>query len=356
MERRKFIRNTGLALSGLAMSPRLIANSTTDYKLPDNWFWSHGSSRISVENWKILFDRLSRAGFNGMLSNGNHQFYTDLAPLCKEFGIQLHAWQWTVNRGGYAKEHPEWYSVSRKGDSVIDKPPYVGYYKWLCPSNEEVRKVIADDYANLTSIPGLSGVHLDYVRYCDVYLPTGLQPKYDLVQDHEMPEYDFCYCENCRSKFEGIHGYDPLDKDDPVADEAWHNFRLDQVVELVHGIVDAVHAKNSIITGAVFPTPEMSRRMVRQDWARFNLDAYQPMLYHDAYLEDTHWIARGIGEARAELGPDIPIYAGMLFGRNFDPKLLVETYKEVRDAGGNGISIFTGRSLSDEQLKAFGKI
>lgn len=340
-------------MAGMSVLPSVMGSTQVTPDLPNNWVWLNGSSRVSTDRWKRLLERLSRAGFNGIACNASDNFYQEFAPLCKNFDVQLHAWRWTVNRGQYGTEHPDWYAVNRNGESVLDKPPYVGYYKWLCPSNTEVRTLLRDDYVAIAQLPGMSGVHLDYVRYSDIFLPIGLQPKYNLVQDHEMPEFDYCYCDTCRSKFEKAHGYDPLSLDDPSKDEAWHQFRLDQVVELVHGIVDGIHQLGSVITGAVFPTPAMSRRMVRQDWARFNLDAYQPMLYHNAYLEDTHWIARGIGEAREELGPETPIYAGMLIGGDFDPQLLVDTYHRVRDAGGNGISIFTGWSLNDKQLHAF---
>ncbi len=335
--------------------PSLLGNTIPNLNSPDNWVWLNGSSRISTDRWKNLLERLSKGGFNGIACNGSDQFYTEFAPLCKEYDIQLHAWRWTVNRGQYGKDHPEWYAVNRNGDSVLDKPPYVGHYRWLCPSNTEVRDLLRDDYVKLTQLPGMTGVHLDYVRYCDIFLPIGLQPKYNLVQDYEMPEFDYCYCDTCRGKFEQTHGYDPKNLDDPSKDKAWHQFRLDQVVELVDEIVTGVHDVGSLISGAVFPTPEMSRRMVRQDWARFNLDAYQPMLYHKYYLEDTHWIAKGIGEARKEISADTPIYAGMMFGKDFDPQLLVDTYHRVKDAGGNGLSIFTGWSLSDKHLKAFAR-
>ncbi len=95
--------------------------------------------------------------------------------------------------------------------------------------------------------------------------------------------------------------------------------------------------------------------MVRQDWPRFQLDAYMPMLYHNYYLEDTHWISRSIAEAKSELPQDTPIFAGMMMSRNFDPALLFDTQKRVIDAGGNGLSVFTGWSLSDEQLALLGK-
>ena len=42
-------------------------------------------------------------------------------------------------------------------------------------------------------IEGLESVHLDYVRFPDVILGADLQPKYGIVQDKELPEYDYGY-------------------------------------------------------------------------------------------------------------------------------------------------------------------
>ncbi len=356
MKRRQFVKNSGLIMAGLSVLPNLGYTSGTNQGLPNNWVWLNGSNQIDKDRWKHLLERLRRGGFDGIACNGSDEFYLEFAPLCKEFGIQLHTWRWTVNRGNYKDTNPEWYAVNRNGENVWEKPPYVHHYRWLCPSREGVRKALTDDYVALSKLEGISGVHLDYVRYCDIILPIGLQPKYNLVQDHEMAEFDYCYCDHCREKFEGIHGYDPKSLDDPSKDSKWHQFRLDQVVELVDDIVLGVHQAGSVITGAVFPTPAMSRRMVRQDWSRFNLDAYLPMLYHNYYLEDTHWISNCIAEARTEVSRETPIYAGMMMGRNFDPKLLVDTYHRVIDAGGNGLSIFTGWSLDDHQIDALSRI
>ena len=48
--------------------------------------------------------------------------------------------------------------------------------------------------AHIVEMNAVDGVHLDYVRHCDVILPRGLWERYDLVQDIEHPEFDFCYC------------------------------------------------------------------------------------------------------------------------------------------------------------------
>ena len=79
-----------------------------------------------------------------------------------------------------------------------------------------------------------------------------------------MPEFDYCYCPLCREIFKQKFGYDPLEAKDPSEDHVWHQFRLDQLVKVVQEIAKAIHVRDSIITAAVFPTPEMSRKMVRQ--------------------------------------------------------------------------------------------
>ena len=58
------------------------------------------------------------------------------------------------------------------------------------------------------------------------------------------------------------------------------------VADLVNQyLVPAAHAKNKLITAAVFPGPSLARTMVRQDWGRFELDAFLPM-HNCATLDD----------------------------------------------------------------------
>jgi uncharacterized lipoprotein YddW (UPF0748 family) len=352
MNRSDFLKSSLLAVAGLTLAPSLTFGAAGRQVLPGNWAWMDGSDLTPAAYWKELFDKLLDGHVNGLLINGSDKLYEKIGPLSLKSGMQIHAWRWTMNRGDYMKEHPEWYSVNRLGQSVIDKPPYVHYYRWLCPSRPEVADLLAKDYSRLSEIPGIQGVHLDYVRYCDIYLPVALLPKYNLVQDHEMAEFDYCYCPLCRDTFKQKWGYDPMDRADPSLDKTWHQFRLDQLVQLVRGIARAVHDRGSIITGAVFPTPQMSRTMVRQDWARFDLDAYLPMLYNGFYLKPTDWIAECVKEARTEIGGSVPIYAGLMMSPDiFTPDVLARTIRQVKEAGGQGISAFTAGGLNKAQLR-----
>ena len=69
-------------------------------------------------------------------------------------------------------------------------------------------------------------------------------------------------------------------------------FPLDAITRVVDAITKAVKADHKAISAAVFPGPSMARKMVRQDWGEWTLDAYYPMIYNKFYYEGPEWIGR----------------------------------------------------------------
>jgi len=103
------------------------------------------------------------------------------------------------------------------------------------------------------------------------------------------------------------------------------------------------------ITAAVFPTPSIARKVCRQDWDKWPLDAACPMTYNSFYEEPVEWI----GDCMREniQAASFPIYAGL-----YMPDMQkVEDFKKaialVHKRGGAGVSLFGG--VSDEHWKAF---
>ncbi|BDD11388.1 hypothetical protein FUAX_38200 [Fulvitalea axinellae] len=350
MRRREFIKVMAVTATAVGVGAcGTGAEAGTGLK---NWAWVRGMRDKSEEEILEFCKKLKSNGIHGILPEGHYEIFKRLAPIVKKSGLELHTWRWTMNRGDYMKDHPEIYAVSRNGESVVDKPPYVKYYRFLCPSSEKAQQFIIDDYVRIAKLDGVDAVHLDYVRYVDVILPIALQPKYNLVQDHEMPEFDFCYCERCRGKFKEKYGQDPLDMEDPSQSKEWHQFRLDTLSAFVRRIVDAVHAEGKKVSGAVFPSPSISRKIVRQDWPNFNLDVYMPMLYFKDYKGDLNWIKERITENKRYLKPHQKMYAGLHVGhvREIGMKPVVETCLKH---GADGVTFFTGHSLKDEEWKEF---
>jgi len=315
------------------------------------WTWVHGNSD-PVDSWRARFARLRAGGISGVLVGGGDTAM--LAGAAHAEGLEFHAWTWVMNHSGDAwvkVEHPEWFNVSRNGESSLTHPPYVGYYQWLCPTRPEVREYLRSLITVVAETAGVDAVHLDYIRHPDVIMPRGLWSRYGLVQDHEMPEYDYCYCGVCRDTFRAQSGYDPLSVSDPSADRAWREFRWNSISEVVSILAAAAHAHNCQISAAVVPTQTLARQQVRQAWDKWPLDAVFPMTYHRFHDQDVPWIGSAVREGIAAIPQSEPLYAG-LHVPDLDPAGLVEAINVVKEAGGAGVSLYDSGSLTDVHLEA----
>jgi uncharacterized lipoprotein YddW (UPF0748 family) len=313
-----------------------------------NWIWTRPNVR---DTDVILKERFQMWKANGITGAFFEDYDERTYRIAHNEGLETHRWMWTLNRGEdwVRKNHPEWYAVNRKGESCATKPPYVDYYRWLCPSRPEVHEYLAQQYAAQLDLPYVDGIHLDYVRYCDVILPVNLWDKYKIVQTSELPEYDFCYCEVCRANYKAQKDIDPRDIEFPSESPSWKKFRYDNVVRLVHRLTEVAHGKKKPITAAVFPTPDIAKRIVRQDWVRWNLDGICPMIYHGFYREDVSWIYEATQQGIEALNGRYPLYAGLYLP---DFKNIQEFGIGVANAykaGASGVSLFG--SVTAEHLR-----
>ncbi len=378
MDKRTFLKTMGKGTLAYALLPGLAAcnsqaqkaaTETTDNGLPRHWMWLRPKEGLSNDEWKAIFGQMADAGIEGVLPeifNSRYAYFDlpgfpvkenlleRLIPLAHEAGLQLHAWMWTMpcNAPGIIEQHPDWYAVNAKGEPAHLKPAYVDYYKFLCPCHPEVQDFVQARVEALGKIEDLDGIRLDYVRVPDVILAEGLQPKYDIVQDREYPEYDYSYSEYCRAQFKEQSGIDPLtDLEDPSQNEAWRQFRYDAVSSLVNGrLVPAARKYNKTITAAVFPNWES----VRQQWHKWDLDAFLPMLYQGFYNEDIPWIGEQVAAALERLNHSKPVYSG-LFVPHIPAAELERAVAVAKENGAAGISLFDYGSLDEEYWKAVKK-
>ncbi|MGB1102834.1 MAG: family 10 glycosylhydrolase [Crocinitomicaceae bacterium] len=313
--------------------------------------WVHGGKVYVDSVWQKKLTLYQSMGISEILVGGSPSFLRDLIPEAKSYDIKVHAWMWTLNRpnDSTAMQHPEWYAVNRAGKNSLEYRAYVDYYQWLSPFHPGAREYIKNNVRELAEIDGLASIHLDYVRYVDVILGADLQPKYNLVQDHEMPEYDYGYHPLAREEFKKIFGYDPMDLKHPELSTEWRQFRLNAITSLVNELAEIAHQKGHRITAAVFPFPEMSRQMVRQAWNDWGLDAAYPMLYHNFYRESVNWV--GFSAEQGVRDVDFPIYGGLYVPAFENEKDLEKALQLLKEAGAGGVSIFTADGLSREQIK-----
>lgn len=356
LSRREFCRLGPLGAAAFVMSSNLFSTCSLSRSKLMNWAWLAESKDSTLDDWERVFLLMKQHGVDGGLVLAKPETIKLLSPLARRIGIKLHNWIITLRctDDEVKTAHLEWFMVNRKGISCLEKPPYVADYTWLCPSRKEVQAYLQSWVESLCALRGLSGIHLDYIRYPDVILPAGIQPKYNLVQDREFPEFDYCYCEVCRQLFQAKTGRDPLEIEDPSQDEAWLKFRYDSVSSLVNRLAEVAHKNKKMLTAAVFPSPSIARKLVRQDWPSWNLDAFFPMMYHEYYLQGIDWIGLVTGEGKEALSGKARLYSG-LFVEWLPPQKLSEAVRLAIKNGASGITLFMGTSMTQEQWKALKK-
>jgi uncharacterized lipoprotein YddW (UPF0748 family) len=318
--------------------------------------WTGAGKNFDKKNWENKISYYDSLGISEILVSGSASVLEKIIPIADKKNIKVHGWMWTVNRPGdtIANKNPEWYSVNRKGDNSLDYRAYVNYYQWLSPFHPEARKHIINNAKKLMEVDGLASVHLDYVRYPDVILGADLQPKYNIIQETELPQYDFGYHPIARKKFKEIFNKDPINFKNPELSTEWRQFRLNAITSLVNEIIEIAHSKNKKVTAAVFPFPEMSRQMVRQAWNDWNLDAAYPMLYQNFYRENINWI--GFATKQGVNDVDFPIISGLNASALRKEGDLEKAIIISKENGAKGISIFTADGLNKEQQSVFVKL
>lgn len=325
------------------------AEKTTDYPM----FWTWMDYRPGM-NFDSICTVMNEVGIDGVMLNApTPDDYRAAIPVAHKHGIEVYAWLWTMNtehdRDKLLKEHPEWFSVNREGKSLADTTAYVGYYKFMCPALPEVREHINNKIKAYCEVEGLNGIAIDYHRFVDVVLPTTLWPKYGIVQDREYPQWDFGYHPAMIKLFQEKYGYDPREQEDPSQDEKWLQFRCDQITEVANMIAETVHSYGKKMAASPFPTPAMSRKMVRQDWGKWNLDIVFPMVYHTFYTGDVSFISDCTIDNVKQKNPMTTLYCGMTASNDSTMFLCMD---EALNNGAEGIAIFTVSGLRSPEIRA----
>ncbi len=316
--------------------------------IPKIWVWSQAHRSWNDNHWFNVLRKLSQAGITGLLLSADTAQLHKIVLMAQCFNMQVQAWYVTMNN---RKAPAQWLSVNALGQSLARQKAYVDYYKFMCPALPAVRQFLQEKMKELGSVRGLSGIHFDYIRYVDVILPKKLQPKYHLKQTDIMPQFDYGYHPYMRKIFKEKYGTDPLHLPDPLHDTTWLHFRLKVLDTTVIQLRNEIRNMGLAVSAAVFPTPDMSRRMVRQDWSRWHLDEYFPMAYHNFYGKKYAWLKRVSTTDRQAVGEHAKIFTGLFLPALKKRHQLTRAMKASLKGGADGIALFDLRVLDDHLLR-----
>ncbi len=316
--------------------------------VPKFWVWSQAHRNWSDQKWQATLKILSQAGITGLLLSADTATLHKIAVMAQCFGIQTHAWFVTLNN---PRAPAGWLSVNAQGKSLAEQKAYVNHYKFMCPALPAVRNYLHNKMNELMAVPGLSGIHFDYIRYVDVILPKKLQPKYHLKQKDIMPAFDYGYHPYMRRIYREKCGTDPLKLPDLSHDTSWLQFRLKVLDTTVICLQNQIHKAGFMTSAAVFPTPAMSRRMVRQDWDSWHLDYYFPMAYHNFYGKKYAWLKKVSVTDKKAVGPNSKVFTGLFLPALKKGNQLSRAIKASLKGGADGVALFDLRVLDDHLLQ-----
>lgn len=323
--------------------------------------WQDFTDRsFTVDGAKDWLEPFYDAGITDYYICGKPEMIEHFVEASRSFsGMKIHAWLLTLNacNDQDALAHRDWFEVNRIGQNSLDNPPYVKMYKWLSPAVPEARQWVKNKVARYAAIDGLESVHLDFIRFNDLFLGRWSQQEvFHIDQTTYEAKYDFGYHPMAIAAFKSKFGYSPKDLSAPWMSPEWNQFRMDEVTSLVNEIVAETHAKGKKVTAAVFPFPERARMMVLQNWPSWDVDAVCAMNYHTMYLERPEWHRFSIESGLQETHHRNKYIAG-IFVHNIQGNEIYDIAKISIDAGADGINFFSANPLKKgDKLKAVKKI
>ncbi|MBD8487841.1 hypothetical protein IFO69_03665 [Echinicola sp. CAU 1574] len=346
------------------------AEATAPTKIPVH-AWLGGYNDKPEAEIKEKFQEFKDHGIDALMYNGGHDLasYKKVGKIAKEVGLGFHAWIPTMVQRKTEEIDADWYAVNGLGESALEKPAYVPHYTFLCPSKDGTYNFLENMYSQVADVEEVDAIHLDYIRFPDVILARGLWDKYGLTMDREYPQFDYCYCDECTGDFKEKTGIDIKAAEDPSQVEEWKQFRYDLISSIVNRLSDMVHEHGKEINAAVFPGPSDAKKMVRQEWNTWKLDAVFPMNYNDFYLEGTDWIGSITKEEVDAVEGKFPVYSGLFIcpnpekkaeiadpeGHGLIPSEMGAAIRNSMASGAKGICLFTPGRMTPEHWVEFEK-
>ena len=318
-----------------------------------------GTEEEQYQRMKAFAD----AGVTDLFADGDAKRLESFVKMGNKLGVRIHSWHWMMNVGNReeCREHPDWYSVNRLGQSCRDFHPYVNYYSFLSPFSPGAREYVKKGVREIAKVKGLVSVNFDYIRYVDVVLGADLQKKYKhnggpLKQDRLLPEYDFGYHPLAREEYKKKFGIDPVELEDVEENATWQQFRMDAISSLVEECVQLCHEEGVKASADVFPFPQLAREYVRQDWAHWNVDLFLPMVYKKDHQGNVNWVGFATRQGVRDLKAGQELYTGIAvphYGDNFSD--FEQAIVQVHENGANGISFFSSNALNSQHLEIIKK-
>ncbi|MEM7515019.1 MAG: hypothetical protein AAF388_29095 [Bacteroidota bacterium] len=136
MDRRNFssLLSKAMLLSGLPLTEILNTEPSPSLANKPITIWLNTSQRkyrqFTAEDWKKHLGNLRELGISIFHIRTDKKNLEAILKYKDELGIEVNRWLWIMNQPDATliqQSHPEFYMVSRAGNSCLTHPPYVNY-------------------------------------------------------------------------------------------------------------------------------------------------------------------------------------------------------------------------------------
>lgn len=328
--------------------------------------------------------------FKNNVYDGYDDYLSAFIGEAHKLGIEVHAWveDFFVGYEGYAESNVLTGKKSNSDEPLVSKTErdkwvirdyqgneYTqfegGKYKFIDPSNPEVRKFLIDYYTELLTDYDLDGINLDYIRY-------PVQNFYGHDAKNQNVPFDHGYSDFSAKKFLAEQGVEEKNQtltylkrqlnkntsfDAEKTAKAWSEFKIRQINEFVGEVktaIDGIEAArktagtytetNIIISTSVFPDTDVKEKK-SQDWFSWVQAGLIEVTTPMAYYTNANTVAQKIMAMVDKIGGVTFNYGGIA------PYFMgLSAYEEVTQAlsalrgGAFGTVIFDSKTIMNSEL------
>jgi len=305
---------------------------------------------------------LPRAKFEEIKAEAGLDPVAYLINKAKAVNIKVFAWVNTLSVGNNRDAD----ILNKYGNSVLTRDQYLDYsfdkkksgidqyfqreeYLFLEPGDPRVSEYLVKIISEIADrYPGLSGFHLDYIRY-PLPLPFSVGARFARFG------LAYGYGKSNLERFTKHSGLDPLSNlNNRNKQQEWDKWRRQQVTDLARALNQAAKSKNPdfLVSAAVVASNDRAYNSAFQDWPYWleseSVDYIVLMNYSDDLQMTKEFTLAALG-----LGREKKIYIGIgAFLFKDDPQGLTEEFKLVSSLKPDGIVLFSYDDLSDKLMNS----
>ena len=307
---------------------------------------------------KNLSDSYTKDGSDPVVYN---DYLSAFVALCKEYGIEVHAWveNFYVGIDPLAKivtMHPDW--IMYNDDGTYLQRNEGGLYIFVDPANNEVQDTLIAYYNDLfDKNPDVAGLNLDYIRYPvssreedTGFTIDAMKGFYEGVMGKTFTANQSSSREKMYNKFVQLFDKQYLLGGQAEADEnykKWVEYRMGIITGYVKRIKTEIKDERGVILStSVFASLQESTNSKKQDWQTWYLNGWIDLATPMAYYTNSTDVLKRVSDMILMGGNNCLYYTGIASSYSGLPAWQNKEHIEASyQAGANGYVIFCSTQI-----------